>query len=66
MSNPKLFPVWSESPSPDIVEQFIVHTLRDKLSRAIHAQTFGASLQDNRCPFCLGDVYTCGCGKAKR
>lgn len=24
------------------------------------------TLQDNRCPICLGDIYTCECGKARR
>lgn len=23
-------------------------------------------LKDNRCPICLGDIYTCECGKARR
>lgn len=23
-------------------------------------------LQDGRCPICLGDIYTCECGKARR
>lgn len=24
-----------------------------------------SALQDNRCSICLGDIYTCDCGKVK-
>lgn len=24
------------------------------------------TLQDNRCPICLGDLYACECGKVRR
>lgn len=29
-------------------------------------QPVPGALQDNRCPICLGDIYTCDCGKVKR
>lgn len=56
---PKTFPVWAEHPSPAVIEGFVKQV-------AARPRVPQQPLQDNRCPICLGDIYTCECGKARR
>lgn len=53
----KTFPVWSEKPTQaQVAQAFDYLGMIEK----------GQPLKDNRCPICLGDLYTCECGKVRR